>query len=343
MDQTFGIFIKSQADLDALNLSEEHTKRLADELKKAGQAAQQSGKAQEQAAQQTTNAFQKTTSATKVLTNEKLGLQRAAGAVATSLTGLGAAGSIAPNALLAVATGARAAGVVIGVVSTVITFLIQRMNEATEKKKSLDAAMRSGDLGFFSREISEADQKLIGLTQRVDALRARVQTRTGSTFFGATGVAGAQRELAEAEAERAGLVGERQKILGEKVGAATLALQFQTQAIGANVTQQQELEHELRVIAALQGGLKDATQAAKDAFIGQSAALRDEALLERERLEHLRERIRLGNEYVLTSCNFLALKHIKSKERRYLRAKRLRKNQITVWAKTKNLRLRPNP
>ncbi len=43
-------------------------------------------------------------------------------------------------------------------------------------------------------------------------------------------------------------------------------------------------------------------------LVGQSAALRDEALLERERLEHLRERIRLGNEYVDELEAFATLK-----------------------------------
>ena len=43
-------------------------------------------------------------------------------------------------------------------------------------------------------------------------------------------------------------------------------------------------------------------------LVGSAAALKNEALLEHERLEHLRERIRLGNEYVSELEAFAAMK-----------------------------------
>jgi len=75
--------------------------------------------------------------------------------------------------------------------------------------------------------------------------------------------------------ERGEAEGTLQELIRRKTNQATNELDAQTQALGANIKAQEELAHESRVAAALQGDLANAAQSTRDAFIASSEALRD--------------------------------------------------------------------
>jgi hypothetical protein len=219
---------------------------------------------------------------TRALTSDKLGLRRALGFAVSGLTDLGPAGGIATNALLAIATGAGAMGVAIGLASTAIALLVNHFKEAKQKKEEFDTAMRTNNLGFFVQQVAEADRKLLEFGGRLDDIRRRQAefvaggVRGGDAFTGQLlqGVQGQEKELL---AEREKAVAEQQRILGDRARQAGLSIEFQTHAINANVREQQELAHQSRIVNALQGEMKDASQKTKDEFIRTSEVLRDQA------------------------------------------------------------------
>lgn len=61
-------------------------------------------------------------------------------------------------------------------------------------------------------------------------------------------------------------------------------------------------------VAAEQAAAQEEIQSNRARLVAQSAALKDEALLERQRLDHLRERIRIGNEYSQELKSFARMK-----------------------------------
>jgi hypothetical protein len=66
--------------------------------------------------------------------------------------------------------------------------------------------------------------------------------------------------------------------------------------------------HWRKRIAQEQAATQVEIESGRARLVGNAAALKNEALLEHERLEHLRERIRLGNEYVSELESYAALK-----------------------------------
>lgn len=308
---------KSTADIDKmLSMAGglENTLKVSEAYKESLKAAEQFNtrgsvaatyRASTQAALEYGQAIQKTNAGTaqasvatdelaghfSLLTGRQLGVNRVLGLAATALADLGPAGQIASNALLQVIysglrLGAQMAliGAAVGAVTTGIALLIKHLQEAKEKQEAFNLASRSANLSFFTNEIFKADTALIELGRRLDETNAKIAAQRAagvrSDNFLESLRAGLEKETGTTTADRAKLVTEQQNILANRAQQAGLSIEFQTEAIGKNVREQQELSHESRIAAAMQGELKDATQQAKDAFIAQSAALRDKTTAE---------------------------------------------------------------
>jgi hypothetical protein len=237
----------------------------------AGTTAQSNrrmGQEAERGARQAADAYNRARSSANLLGN--------------ALAGLGPVSNIASGALLSIGAGAGIATGAVTLLTGGATLLIQTFKEAEQKKRAFDDALRSGNVGFFAKEIEVLDQQIVKLNDQVDEARRRIAALKASgvtlDMFAEGVLAARKKELGDADAERAALVTRQQEILAEKTRSATLALEFEAAAIGANAKEQQELAHELRVATALQGALGNATQKAKDEFIAWSEAVRDKRI-----------------------------------------------------------------
>jgi len=286
------IVVEANTRLEALAKAEQAVKGFGDS---AAQSNRQVANSAERGSRQAADAYAKLGASTKLLTNEKLGLQRAAGMVASNLVGLGPAGNVAANAILAVASGAGIAGAALGLVSTGVFLLIQRFQEAEQKKKDFDAALRTGNLSFFGNEIAAVDREIVDLDASIDEARRKVLDLRAAGIrpggFEDQLLGGREKQGGDLDKRRAELLARQQEILAQKIQPAILALEFETVATRANAVEQERLAHELRVATALQGELKNAAQGTKDAFISQSEALRGARIgevLKREREDQSR-------------------------------------------------------
>jgi hypothetical protein len=266
-----GINIKSQADLGA-------TKQTDDAIKQLGKTLNETKGASEGAAA----GVEKSGSSIELLHQRGLGAHRAIGMFADTVGQMGEAGHIAAGGLLAAATGVGIVGIGIGIASTAIALFVEHLKSAAQAQEQLRVAFRAGDLGAFEKEIDAVDQRLLALGASSDALRGQ---QAGGGFLAKfflvdDRLLANQRIQVDDQKKRAELVSQQQEILAKTFGQTTLQVEFQTEAVGKSVAEQEELANESRIVQALQRGLANASQATKDEFIAASTALKNARIAE---------------------------------------------------------------
>jgi hypothetical protein len=221
-----------------------------------------------------------------------LGLGRVLTLAAVNLADFGPAGQIASNAVLQVATsGAKLGSTVgvlsgaIGIITTVMALWISHLQEAKKKKEELDTALRTGDMAFFQKQIVETDAALAQLGTRMDDVRARQAAEAAAGVkpggFLSSFAAGLTEEQARVLKERGDAEGTLQELLRRKLNQTNNELEAQTRALGANIKEQEDLAHQTRLGAELQGDLAKATHKEKDERIKLLEAYRDKTIEER--------------------------------------------------------------
>lgn len=248
------IKITAESQLEAVKAAEAAVRAVGTASKQAGA----------EAAIVAAPGLKKTAEAADKLTLGGTGAKQALSLLAHNLGAVGPVGSLAAGALLQVAIGGGAMGVALAATSAMIGLFVTRSQEAAKATKDFDKALRTADLEFFRQRIRDLDEEI-----------ATSFWKRASFWTGVKGLLAGPGIVKEARASQAAAVAAEQKLLADMTYKATLAIEFQTAAVGADAQELAKLEHEARVVTALQQGLKDATQATKDAFIAASAALRE--------------------------------------------------------------------
>src|SRR4029079_10055811 len=192
-----------------------------------------------------------------LLHSKTLGLGRVLTLAGVNLADFGPAGQVASNAILqVVSSGAKLGssvallGGAIGIVTTVLALFISHLQEAKEKKEDLDIALRTRDMTYFHKQISEADAALVKLGASMDDVKARQAAEAAAGVkpggFLSSFAAGLTAEQTRILKERGEAEGTLQELIRRKTNQATNELDAQTQALGANIKAQEELAHESR-------------------------------------------------------------------------------------------------
>ena len=144
-----GIKITSEADLGALKLSEEATRKVGEELKKINGITAGAGAAQ---------GLQQTAVAAEKLAGSARPLNQAMNMLAPQLGLLGPVGNVAGNALLGLSTGIGSLAIAGGAAVVGIQAFANALQQSNAEAANFSKAIRTKDIGFFAENLERLNQ-----------------------------------------------------------------------------------------------------------------------------------------------------------------------------------------